>query len=100
MITKQLILKQLEKVPDPELNISIVDLGLVYDAKVDKKNNVEVVMTLTSMGCPLFSQIEEPIKAELGKIKGIGEITVELTFEPPWTPERMSEKAKAVMGFG
>ncbi len=91
-------MERLKKVPDPELGISIVDLGLVYDVKIDK-GNVRVIMTLTTMGCPLFELIERPIKEELKKMKGVKNIDVELTFEPPWSPEKMSKQARINLGF-
>lgn len=97
-INKKRIMDQLKKVPDPELGISIVDLGLVYDVKIDK-GNVRVIMTLTTMGCPLFELIERPIKEELKKIKEVKNIEVELTFEPPWSPEKMSKQARVNLGF-
>jgi len=99
MLNKKILLNALKNVPDPELGISVVDLGLIYDVRPDKKGNVEVVMTLTTMGCPLFSLIEEPIKEELYKIKGVKKVTVELTFDPPWSIDRMSKEAKSKLGF-
>lgn len=99
MINKKKLLKVLQNVPDPELGISVVDLGLIYDVKIDKKGKAEVIMTLTSMGCPLFSLIEEPIKKELLKLKEVKDVSVELTFDPPWTPEKMSKEAKIKLGF-
>jgi len=99
MLSKKLLLKQLKNVPDPELGISIVDLGLVYDVKLDKRGNVNVVMTLTTMGCPLFELISEPIKAEIRKISGVKNVEVELTFDPPWSVEKMSKEAKIKLGF-
>lgn len=99
MLSKKILLHQLQNVPDPELGISIVDLGLVYDVKADKKGNVEVIMTLTTMGCPLFELIEGPVKSELSKLKDVKNVNVELTFDPPWTPEKMSKEAKVKLGF-
>ena len=99
MITKETLINQLRNVPDPELGISIVDLGLVYDAKIDNKGNVEVLMTLTTMGCPLFDSIADPVRSELKKLKGVKDVNVELTFEPPWSPDKMSEEAKIKLGF-
>ena len=87
-------------IPDPELGVSIWDLGLIYEITIDKKaNDVLVKMTLTTIGCPLFSLISEPIKKEVGKLKGVGKVEIELTFDPPWTPELMSEEAKQQLGF-
>lgn len=99
MLNKKKLLETLKNVPDPELGISIVDLGLVYDVKPDKKGNVEVVMTLTTMGCPLFELIEKPVIDELKKIKGVKEVSVELTFDPPWSPDKMSKEARVKLGF-
>lgn len=96
--TKQIKTK-LTEVMDPELNISIIDLGLVYKIKIIK-SKIKVVMTLTTIGCPLFSLIETQVK---DKIKELGvegkDISLELTFDPPWSMEKMSKKAKAILGI-
>jgi len=96
---KEVIKKKLEQVLDPELGISIVDLGLIYKIEV-KKNKLKIIMTLTTIGCPLFSLIEQDIKNKLMEF-GFKEndIDLELTFDPPWSIERMSKKAKAVLGL-
>lgn len=100
MPTKKQIEKVLKTIPDPELNVSLWDLGLIYGITIDeKKSEVEILMTLTSIGCPLYSMIEETVKDEVGNIKGVKKVVVELTFEPPWTPERMSDAAKTLLGF-
>lgn len=98
-LTVKQIKEKLSEVMDPELNISIVDLGLVYKIKIIK-DKIKVVMTLTTIGCPLFSEIEKQIK---DKIKEFGvkeeDIVLELTFDPPWSMEKMSKKAKAMLGI-
>lgn len=99
MLSKKSLISVLKNVPDPELGISIVDLGLVYDVKVDKKGKAVVLMTLTTMGCPLFELIADPVRYELRKVKGIKEVEVELTFDPPWSPDKMSKEAKVKLGF-
>ena len=99
MINKNTIWTELKNIPDPELGISIVDLGLIYDVKVKREGEVNVTMTLTTMGCPLFELISGPIQENLRKVKGVKEVVVELTFEPPWTPEKMSKEAKVKLGF-
>ncbi|MBI3379280.1 metal-sulfur cluster assembly factor [Candidatus Gottesmanbacteria bacterium] len=99
MLSKKLLLNQLKNVPDPELGISIVDLGLVYGVKADKDGDVEVTMTLTTMGCPLFDLIEGPVRSELQKLKGVKDVSVELTFDPPWDPSKMSKEARVKLGF-
>lgn len=98
MITRQIIEKQLKKVLDPELGISIVDLGLIYEIKITGVD-VEVLMTLTTIGCPLFGTIEEDIRNSVKNVKGIGKILVNLTFEPVWNPDKMSKEAKIKLGF-
>lgn len=99
MLNKKKLIEKLKGVPDPELGISIVDLGLVYDVKFDKKGRVTVIMTLTTMGCPLFDSIADPIKNILGKIEGVKDVEVELTFDPPWSVDKMSKEAKIKLGF-
>jgi metal-sulfur cluster biosynthetic enzyme len=98
-ITKKTVLEKLEQVMDPEIHISIVDLGLIYGV-VLKKDTVKIVMTLTTIGCPLFSLIEQDVRAKIREL-GFSEdkIDLELTFDPPWTMDRLSEKGKAMMGI-
>ncbi len=88
----------LKEVMDPELHISLWDLGLIYDLNI-KKGDVEVIMTLTSIGCPLFGTMEGEIVERIGHIKGVTSVRVELTFEPPWSMDRMSEEARQLLGF-
>ncbi len=99
MVTKKQVETALNEVLDPELGISIWQLGLIYKVKVDKKGNVRILMTLTTIGCPLLDQIADPIRQEVGKIKGVKDVQVDLTFEPPWTPDTMSKEAKMQLGF-
>jgi len=95
--TKELVMDQLTTVIDPELYVSIVDLGLVYDVKILKTKTV-VTMTLTSLGCPLFPVIEQDIQNALFKI-GVKKAQIKLTFDPPWSMDRMSERGKAILGI-
>jgi metal-sulfur cluster biosynthetic enzyme len=98
-ISEKQIKNKLTEVMDPELNISIVDLGLVYDVKLIK-SKLKITMTLTTIGCPLFSLIETQIK---DKFKELGlkdeNISLELTFDPPWSMEKMSKKGRAMLGI-
>lgn len=98
MFTKELVLEKLKNVLDPELGISIVDLGLVYNVEI-KGTDVELLMTLTTIGCPLFDTIKDMVTTELKKIENMGEVTIELTFDPPWEPARMSPDAQIALGF-
>jgi metal-sulfur cluster biosynthetic enzyme len=85
-------------VEDPELGMDIVDLGLLYDVEVDGPK-VKVTYTLTSMGCPAGAMIQEDIDRVVRELEGVEDVESELTFEPPWSPERMSEDAKFILGF-
>ena len=93
------VLEALRQVEDPELGMDIVELGLFYDAEV-AGDDVKVTYTLTSMGCPAGQMIQEDIERVVREIPGVGEVQSELTFEPPWTPEKMSDDAKFILGFG
>lgn len=99
MYTKEDVLAKIKPILDPELGISIVDLGLIYDIELAENDVVIVHMTLTTIGCPLFSAIADPIKTYIKEIAGVKEVLVDLTFEPPWSPEKMSEEAKITLGF-
>jgi len=89
----------LRVVEDPELGMDIVELGLVYDVEVEGPK-VHVTFTLTSMGCPVGPMIEQQINETVAGMDGVDEVTPELTWSPPWSPEKMSEDAKFVLGFG
>lgn len=95
--TKSIIMKKLKEVTDPELNISIIDLGLIYNVEI-KKETVKILMTLTTIGCPLFSLIEQDIYNKLHTI-GLSDVKITLTFDPPWSMEKMTERAKAKLGI-
>lgn len=95
---KEQIISVLKQIPDPELGISIWDLGLIYDIKI-KDKRVEILMTLTTMGCPLFSQIADSVKTEVEKLSDIESVFIDLTFEPPWTPEKMTKDARVQLGL-
>lgn len=91
--------EQLKTVLDPELGISIVDLGLVYGVSVTKSGKAKVTMTLTTMGCPMFGVIEAQIEEALMMIPEIEDVKTEVVFDPPWNPSKMTEAAKAQLGF-
>ena len=97
MISKDDVLKTLEEIIDPEIGVNIVDLGLIYEIKLDGKK-AYVKMTFTSPACPvgpeLLNQVEDKVA-----LLGFENVSVEITFDPPWTPDKMSEKAKASLQF-
>jgi len=99
LITKERVLKALKKVYDPEIPVNIVDLGLIYGIEI-KDNVVNIRMTMTAPGCPvaflLVEMVKEAVREEVPEAK---EVNVELVWDPPWTPDRMSEEAKRILGF-
>ena len=99
MIDRTEIVNALHTVEDPELGMDIVELGLFYDAEIEGPN-VKVVHSLTSMGCPAGPMIQEGIHDAVAALPGVDAVEVELTFDPPWTPEKMSDDAKFILGFG
>jgi metal-sulfur cluster biosynthetic enzyme len=99
MTTKEDVFEALRQVEDPELGMDIVELGLFYEAEIEGPK-AKVTYTLTSMGCPAGQMIQEDIERVVLEIPGIENVESDLTFEPPWTPDRMSEDAKFILGFG
>jgi metal-sulfur cluster biosynthetic enzyme len=97
--SKEEVVEALRGVEDPELGMDIVELGLFYDAELEG-DDVKVTYSLTSMGCPAGQMIQDDIERVVREIPGVGDVSSELTFEPPWTPDRMSEDAKFILGFG
>jgi metal-sulfur cluster biosynthetic enzyme len=87
----------LSTVEDPELGLDIVSLGLVY-AIEHEVDHIHVVYTLTSIGCPLGPVIERDIDDAIARIAGVGSVEAELVFEPPWSPDKMSDEAKLLLG--
>jgi metal-sulfur cluster biosynthetic enzyme len=92
------VMEALRKVDDPELGINIVDLGLVYEVDV-RDDTVHIEYTLTTMGCPIGPLIEQQIKQLIEPIEGIQHVDAEMVLTPPWTPDKMSEEAKAALGM-
>jgi metal-sulfur cluster biosynthetic enzyme len=97
-LTKERVLDALRGVYDPELGINIVDLGLVYSVDVSD-GVVHIEYTLTTMGCPIGPLIEQQMHALLANLPGVSEVDAEMVLRPAWTPEMMSEEAKAALGF-
>jgi metal-sulfur cluster biosynthetic enzyme len=88
----------LRRVKDPEVNLNIVDMGLIYDVVVSG-NDVSVDMSLTSPGCPSGPEIMYDAEQQLRSIPGVGEVSVHLVWSPPWTPDRIEPRVRAYMGF-
>ncbi len=98
MVTREQVYETLHNCYDPEIPINIVDLGLVYDVQVED-DNVNVVMTLTAQGCPAHGFISDEVRARVSSIPGVKSAHVQVVWEPPWDPSRMSEAAKKQLGF-
>jgi metal-sulfur cluster biosynthetic enzyme len=93
------VMEALHEVEDPELGMDIVELGLLYDVEIDD-SKVKVIHSLTSMGCPAGQMIQEGTYEAVQGVPGVEAVEVELTWDPPWTPDKMSEDAKFILGFG
>ena len=93
------IITVLDNIFDPEIPVSIYELGLIYDVKISEKNDVKVIMTLTSPSCPVAESMPEEIKEAVQKVKNVKSVEIEVTFEPPWDKSMMSEEAKLELGF-
>ena len=98
MVSKDEVITVLKDCYDPEIPINIWDLGLVYDINIDGEK-VGVKMTLTAPGCMMGGMIADEVKAKLKALNGIKDAEVSLVFDPPWSPDKMSEEAKAQMGI-
>lgn len=97
-LTKDDVLETLKDVIDPELGINIVDLGLVYEVRIDG-DTVHIEYTLTTMGCPIGPLIEQQMQGLLSRVPGVEQVDAEMVLRPPWSPEMMSEEAKAALGY-
>lgn len=91
--------EKLRLVLDPELGVSIVDLGLIYGISVSKEGVCTITMTLTTIGCPLFGQIQKEIEDRVMELDMIEDVKVDLTFDPPWGVDKMTEDAKIQLGL-
>lgn len=96
---KDIVISELQKIYDPEIPVNIYELGLIYEVNVDMQNNVHVLMTLTSPSCPAAEALPGEVEQNVKAIEGVNDVKVELTFEPPWSDELMSEAAKLELGF-
>jgi len=98
-LTEEQVRDALKHVVDPELGINIVDLGLVYDVDISADGVVHIEYTLTTMGCPIGPLIEQQMQSFLAGVPGVNEVDAEMVLRPAWSPEMMSEEAKAALGY-
>ena len=99
MPTADTVRKALRAVKDPELNLNIIDIGLVYDVEVNDASGVHIRMTLTSPGCPAGTEIIDDVKSVVGDLEGVTGVEVELVWDPYWTPDKMDPRVRAFLGF-
>lgn len=93
------VYEALEEVIDPELGLDFVSLGLVYDVDIEKQGDIYVTFTLTTPACPIGPQVSEQMKEYVGELDGVKNVFTKMIFDPPWSPEMMSEDAKFALGF-
>lgn len=98
MVTEQQVKKALRQVKDPELNLDLVVLGLIYDIKIDE-GTVDVTMSLTSPACPVAGEILTRAREAVEGVEGVEQANVELTFSPPWTPDRIPPMIRSALGI-
>jgi len=96
---KEEIIRAIKTVHDPEIPVDVYELGLIYDIQILPINNVHILITLTSPSCPAAESIPKDIKDRVEMIKEINDVEVEITFDPPYTTDLMSEEAKLELGF-
>ncbi|MBO0662832.1 SUF system Fe-S cluster assembly protein [Jiella sp. MQZ9-1] len=93
------IIGALKTVYDPEIPADIYELGLIYKIDIDDERNIDVEMTLTAPGCPVAGEMPIWVENAVGSVDGVGQVKVAIVFDPPWTPERMSEEAQVAVGW-
>ncbi len=93
------IISALQHIYDPEIPVNIYELGLIYEVNVDAINNAHIIMTLTSPNCPVAESLPEEVKETAQLVEGVKKVEVELTFEPEWSMDNMSEEAKLELGL-
>jgi len=93
------IVRVLKNIYDPEIPVSIYDLGLIYEVDVDEKQNVKIIMTLTAPNCPMAGDLIKEVREKVEEIEGVKEVKLNLVFDPPWDKSMMSDEARLELGF-
>ena len=96
---REKVVAAIKQIYDPEIPVDVYELGLIYDIKIFPVNNIYVLMTLTSPACPSAGEIPVEIERKIREIEGVSDVSVELTFDPPYSQEMMSEVARYELGF-
>ncbi len=98
MVSEDDVMEKLGEIYDPETKIDIVNMGFIYDVEVEEKD-VKVEMTLTSPGCPMHKVFVKKVEEGIGDLEGVERVEVDVVFDPPWSPDRLSEKARKELGM-
>ena len=98
-ITREEVFEALKDVYDPEIPVNVVDLGLVYGLEVDDEGDVEIKMTLTFAGCGMGPYIAQQAEWRIAELEGVEDVNVEMVYDPPWTPDLISEDGKKLLGL-
>ena len=93
------IVRVLRNIYDPEIPVSVYELGLIYEVNVGGEGNVDITMTLTAPNCPIADEIVRDVREQVATVSGVASVNVNLVFDPPWTKDMMSEEAKLELGF-
>ena len=96
---REKIITMIKTCYDPEIPVDIYELGLIYELDIGKDGSIRIVMSLTAPGCPVAGEMPGQVAEAVAAVEGVGEVEVELTWDPPWTPERMSEDARLALGM-
>jgi len=98
-VTEDQVMAKLSTVMDPEINLDIVSLGLIYNVEISEDDEVHVIMTLTTPGCPMAGMLAQGAESALLNMNGVKDVLIEVVFEPPWNPSMMSDEAKKQLGL-
>ena len=99
-VTEEQVYAALKKCMDPEIPVNVVDLGLIYGVKVAGGKDVDIKMTMTTRGCPLHDTLVSDVKRYVGKVNGVGNVNVNIVWDPPWSLEKMNQDVREKLGFG
>ncbi len=98
-LSEETIIKELRTIFDPEIPVNIYDIGLIYKIEIINEDSVRILMTLTSPNCPVADSLIQEVDQKIRDLEGVKKLSVELTFEPPWSEEMLSEEAKLELGL-
>jgi metal-sulfur cluster biosynthetic enzyme len=99
-VTEEQVYAALKNCMDPEIPVNVVDLGLIYGVKVADGKDVDIKMTMTTRGCPLHDTLVSDVKRYVGKVNGVGNVNVNIVWDPPWSLEKMNQDVREKLGFG